>query len=181
MAPEQIEGLEADAPSDIFAFGAMLFEMLTGRPAFEGRSRAALLGAILKDDPPDASTIAAVVPRAVDRVIATCLAKDPNDRWQSVRDLGHALQLVSIAVPANAAPAPPRRRITTVAAVTSAVIVLLIGAAAGLLLGKLQRTRPDASPSRSQSLRHRISRSVRRPAEGRAWHLRPPSRPMGGV
>ena len=55
MAPEQIEGLEADARTDIFAFGALLFEMLTGRPAFEGKTRASLLGAILKDEPPPVS------------------------------------------------------------------------------------------------------------------------------
>ena len=57
MAPEQIEGLEADARTDIFAFGALLFEMLTGRPAFEGKTRASLLGAILKDEPPPVSRV----------------------------------------------------------------------------------------------------------------------------
>jgi len=145
MAPEQIEGLDADVRSDIFAFGAMLFEMLTGRAAFEGRSRAALLGAILKDDPPAASTIAPAVPKAVDRVIATCLAKDPNDRWQSARDLGHALQLASISPPSDALPARRQRRMTTLVGVASAVILLLVGAAAGLMVSRLQRTRPDAS------------------------------------
>jgi Tol biopolymer transport system component len=87
MAPEQIEGLEADSRTDIFAFGALLFEMLTGRPAFEGKTRAALLGAILKDDPPRVSMLASGIPAPLDRVIATCLAKDPDDRYQSARDL----------------------------------------------------------------------------------------------
>jgi Tol biopolymer transport system component len=92
MAPEQIEGLEADARTDIFAFGAVLFEMLAGRRAFEGKTRAQLLGAILKDDPPPISTLRPDVPRALDRVLASCLAKDPDDRWQTARDLQRELK-----------------------------------------------------------------------------------------
>ena len=145
MAPEQIEGLEADARSDIFAFGALLFEMLTGRPAFEGRTRAALVGAILKDDPPLASAITPAVPPALSRVIATCLAKEPNDRWQSARDLGHALQLASAATPAQAVAAPPRRLFTPAGLVVLALIALVF-AAAGLSFGRRQDTRPPASP-----------------------------------
>ena len=80
MAPEQIEGLEADARTDIFAFGALLFEMLTGRTAFEGKTRASLLGAILKDEPPRVSTVQPLAPHAIDRIVSTCLAKDPDDR-----------------------------------------------------------------------------------------------------
>ena len=87
MAPEQIEGLEADARTDIFAFGALLFEMLTGRTAFEGKTRASLLGAILKDEPPAVSRTQPLAPAALDRIISTCLAKDPDDRYQSGRDL----------------------------------------------------------------------------------------------
>ena len=87
MAPEQIEGLEADARTDIFAFGALLFEMLTGRRAFEGKTRASLIGAILKDEPPPVSRVQPVVPAALDRIISTCLAKNPDDRYQSARDL----------------------------------------------------------------------------------------------
>jgi len=87
MAPEQIEGLDADARTDIFAFGAVLFEMLTGRPAFEGKTRAQLLGAILKDEPPTVSSLNAAIPKSLDRIVATCLAKDPDDRWQTARDL----------------------------------------------------------------------------------------------
>ncbi len=87
MAPEQIEGLEADARTDVFAFGALLFEMLTGRPAFEGHTRASLLGTILKDEPPPVSRVQPVAPAALDRIISTCLAKDPENRYQSARDL----------------------------------------------------------------------------------------------
>ena len=95
MAPEQIEGLEADARTDIFAFGALLFEMLTGRPAFEGKTRASLLGAILKDEPPRVSTLQPVAPANLDRVVSTCLAKDPDDRYQSARDLLRDLQWIA--------------------------------------------------------------------------------------
>jgi serine/threonine-protein kinase len=87
MAPEQIEGVEADARTDIFAFGAVLFEMLTGRPAFEGKTRASLLGAILKDEPPRISARRTDAPPALDRIVATCLAKEADDRWQTARDL----------------------------------------------------------------------------------------------
>ena len=95
MAPEQIEGLEADARTDIFAFGALLFEMLTGRPAFEGNTRASLIGAILKDEPPPVSRVQPVVPAALDRIISTCLAKNPDDRYQSARDLVRDLTWVA--------------------------------------------------------------------------------------
>ncbi|MBI3401802.1 MAG: protein kinase [Acidobacteria bacterium] len=95
MAPEQIEGLDADARTDIFAFGALLFEMLTGKTAFEGKTRARLLGAILKDEPPPVSTVQPVVPKSLDRIISACLAKDPDDRWQSARDLLRELKWVT--------------------------------------------------------------------------------------
>ena len=95
MAPEQIEGLEADARTDTFAFGALLFEMLTGRTAFAGKTRASLLGAILKDEPPRVSSVTPLAPASLDRIVATCLAKDPDERWQSARDLLHELQWIA--------------------------------------------------------------------------------------
>ncbi len=104
MAPEQIEGLEADARTDIFAFGALLFEMLTGRTAFAGKTRAALLGAILKDDPPRVSSLVPGTSAAIDRVISTCLAKDPDDRYQSARDLHRDLGWAASPEPASTGP-----------------------------------------------------------------------------
>ena len=95
MAPEQIEGLEADARTDLFAFGCVLYEMLTGTKAFEGKTRASLLGAILKDEPPPISTVQPIAPASLDRIVATCLAKDPDDRWQTARDLQRELQWVA--------------------------------------------------------------------------------------
>jgi serine/threonine-protein kinase len=95
MAPEQIEGGEADVRTDIFAFGAVLYEMVTGRKAFAGRSAASLMGAILRDDPPPVASLQPLAPAGLDRVVKTCLAKDPDDRWQSARDLLRELQWLS--------------------------------------------------------------------------------------
>jgi eukaryotic-like serine/threonine-protein kinase len=86
MAPEQLEGHEADARTDIFAFGALLHETVTGRKAFEGTSQASLLSAILKDHPPPVSSLASASP-LVDRIVSRCLAKDADGRFQSAHDL----------------------------------------------------------------------------------------------
>ncbi|HEV2985213.1 MAG TPA: protein kinase [Vicinamibacterales bacterium] len=91
MAPEQIEGQTADARTDIFAFGAVLYEMLTGKKAFEGRSHASVLGAILERDPPPMLASQPLAPPMLDRVVRTCLAKNPDDRWQNAADLKTAL------------------------------------------------------------------------------------------
>ncbi|MBI3450585.1 MAG: serine/threonine-protein kinase [Acidobacteria bacterium] len=87
MAPEQFEAKEADARSDIFAFGAVLYEMATGRKAFEGKSQATLIAAILKDEPRPLAEIAPIAPAGLDRLVRTCLAKDPDERRQSVHDI----------------------------------------------------------------------------------------------
>jgi serine/threonine protein kinase/Tol biopolymer transport system component len=87
MAPEQLEGQEADARTDIFAFGVVLYEMITGQKAFEGKTQASVIGAILKDQPPLISTLQPLTPPALDHLVATCLAKDPDERWQTARDL----------------------------------------------------------------------------------------------
>lgn len=92
MAPEQLHGKEADARTDIFAFGAVLFEAVTGGKAFEGESPASLIGTILNTDPPTISARQPLAPPALDRIVSTCLAKDPDDRWQTARDLGREIQ-----------------------------------------------------------------------------------------
>ena len=95
MAPEQLEGKPVDARADIFAFGGMLYEMLTGRRPFEGKSQASLIGAILDHEPPPVTTYQPVSPPLLDEIVARCLAKNPDDRWQSARDLKRQLEWVS--------------------------------------------------------------------------------------
>ena len=88
MAPEQLEGKDTDGRTDIFAFGAVLYEMATGKKAFSGRSQASLISSIMTSEPVPASTVVATAPPAFDRVVRTCLAKDPDDRWQTAHDIG---------------------------------------------------------------------------------------------
>ena len=95
MAPEQVEGKEADARSDIFALGAVLYEMATGTRAFEGKTTASVIAAVLERNPPAVSSVQPASPPTLDRVVQTCLAKDPDDRFQSVHDV--RLQLKWIA------------------------------------------------------------------------------------
>jgi serine/threonine protein kinase len=95
MAPEQIEGEEADARSDIFAFGAMLYEMITGKKAFKGKSQASLIASILEHDPVPMSALQQLTPPALERAVQTCLAKKPEDRWQTAHDLRLQLQWVA--------------------------------------------------------------------------------------
>src|SRR4029077_4042355 len=95
IAPEQLEGVEADTRTDIFAFGAVLYEMLTGRKAFEGKSQASLIGAILQREPPPVSSLQPLSPPALDRIVRTCLTKDPDERWQSACDLTRELTWIA--------------------------------------------------------------------------------------
>jgi eukaryotic-like serine/threonine-protein kinase len=94
MSPEQLDGSEADARSDIFAFGALVYEMVTGRKAFEGKSQASLIAAIMSADPPSIGALQPMAPAPLDRVIRKCLAKDPDDRWHSAKDLADELSWI---------------------------------------------------------------------------------------
>jgi eukaryotic-like serine/threonine-protein kinase len=95
MAPEQLEGQESDARTDIFALGALLYEMATGRRAFEGTSRTSLIASIVSSHPPPIASIAPLAPPALEHVVRKCLEKDPNDRWQSAHDVASELRWIS--------------------------------------------------------------------------------------
>ena len=95
MAPEQIEGSEVDGRTDIFAFGVVLFEMLCGRRPFAGDSRASLMAAIVAAEPPALSSLQPRAPASLERLIRRCLAKDPDDRWQTARDLAAELRWIA--------------------------------------------------------------------------------------
>ena len=115
MAPEQLEGQRADARTDIFAFGAVVYEMVTGKKAFAGKSQASLIGAILKDDPPPMSSLQPITPPDLDRVVQTCLEKDPDERWQTAHDVKKQLTWIAEA----------RSQVRTVPALTPSGIRVL--------------------------------------------------------
>jgi Tol biopolymer transport system component/predicted Ser/Thr protein kinase len=95
MAPEQVEARPVDARTDIFAFGAVVYEMATGKKAFEGRSQASLIAKILETDPPPISSLQPVTPPALDRLVKKCMAKEPEKRWQAASDVCDELKWIA--------------------------------------------------------------------------------------
>src|SRR6476646_9739186 len=110
MAPEQLEGKEADVRSDIFSFGALLYEMATGRKAFSGASQASLISAIMREEPAPIATLQPMTSPALDRVVKTCLAKDPEDRFQTAHDAKLQLQWIAEGGSQAGVPAPVAAR-----------------------------------------------------------------------
>jgi eukaryotic-like serine/threonine-protein kinase len=133
MSPEQLQGKKADARSDIFGFGCVLYEMLTGKRAFEGASAASVIAAIIERPAP---SLRAVVPPALERVLQRCLAKDPDSRWQTARDLRVELLWAATAPDSAATSEAPRptRRYLTIFVATLVVLVAGLGAARWLRL-----------------------------------------------
>ncbi|HVG83004.1 MAG TPA: protein kinase, partial [Vicinamibacterales bacterium] len=128
MAPEQLEGQEADARTDIFAFGAMVYEMVAGKKAFEGNTQASLIGAILKDTPPPLSSRQPLAPAALDYLVTRCLAKDPDGRWQSAADVGIQLEWIKNTPAASAREGPAgdhRSRLLWSAAIGMAALLVM--------------------------------------------------------
>ncbi len=132
MSPEQLEGKEADARADIFAFGAIVHEMVTGRKAFEGRSHASLIAAILGHEPPAMTTLQPLTPPFLDHIVRRCLAKDPEERWQSAADMVSELRWQVEPMPLPGAGRAPARGVAgyerlgwTAALVLAAILAAL--------------------------------------------------------
>jgi serine/threonine protein kinase len=138
MAPEQLDGRHVDTRADIFAFGAVLFEMVTGLKAFEAETPARVLSAILRDEPTRVSTLVPVTPAGLDELIHTCLAKDPNERWQGMGDVARQLRwlqtgLSSARSGSMAKPAAPVARARWLRS-WPIVVAVIAGLAAGAAL-----------------------------------------------
>ncbi|HXP85897.1 MAG TPA: protein kinase [Bryobacteraceae bacterium] len=130
MAPEQFEGREADARSDIYAFGLVLYEMLSGKRPFSGATQASLIASILKDQPPSLREMEPLVSAPLERVVRTCLEKDPDKRWQSAREVKHALEWIQDvgqghALPDSQGTALPHKKSRLWPAISAALAVAL--------------------------------------------------------
>jgi serine/threonine protein kinase len=143
IAPEQLQGKPADARSDIFAFGLVLYEMLTGRTAFQADNPANLIAAVLTSDPPPLKDLLPESPRALDRIVTTCIAKSADERWQSAGDIKRAIDLIDLApvalAPAVTTPAKSRSLLWY-----AAVLAAVLGSIAiGFFLSKSREKTPE--------------------------------------
>jgi serine/threonine protein kinase/Tol biopolymer transport system component len=144
MSPEQVEGRELDGRSDIFSLGAVLYEMVTGQRAFEGKSRLSVASAILEKEPAPITTLKPLAPAALDHAIRNCLAKDPEDRWQTARDLSHELKWIGESGSQSGVPAIAGRgsRISRERIAWATAAVLLCALAALGVAYRLNKTAP---------------------------------------
>ena len=139
MAPEQLEGKEADARTDLFAFGTLLYEMVTGKKAFEGKSQLSVMTAILEKDPPPLSSTQSMSPKALDYVVKTCFEKNPDNRWHSAGDVGRQLSWIAgTEAESPVASTEPMgwRRTIMVSIAASLLVGLFVGLAVWMLGGQ---------------------------------------------
>jgi serine/threonine-protein kinase len=155
MSPEQVAGREVDARSDLFSFGAVVFEMLTGRRAFDGDSAASVRAAILEHDPPSVSSLQPLLPPAVDDLVRRCLAKNASERYQTATDVIRELKDIVESIGQARSHAPPKKQPSSTARVWTWVAGILIasltGFAAWIVAGGFQRssTRTASGPIRA--------------------------------
>jgi serine/threonine protein kinase len=157
MAPEQLEGKDTDGRTDIFALGEVIYEMATGKQAFTGKSRASLIAAILNDEPLAAIGLQALTPPALTRLVIKCLAKDPEERWQSASDLATELEWIASGESLAADSAKRSRKLAYLYG-AAAVSFLLVAGLGGAFYwrsapGPAQPITAQISPPRSASFR----------------------------
>jgi Tol biopolymer transport system component len=148
MAPEQLEGKEADGRTDIFALGAVLYEMATGKKAFSGTSQASLISAIMTGETPSISSVQPLSPPLLDRVARKCLAKDPEDRWQNAADLGSELKWIGEGGSQAGVAAPVVLRRRSRGRFVWTAVLLLVSAGLAWTVGLLRSRSRDAAPIR---------------------------------
>ncbi|HYX22304.1 MAG TPA: protein kinase, partial [Thermoanaerobaculia bacterium] len=145
MAPEQLEGRDADGRSDIFAFGCVLYEMLTGKKAFTGASQASLIGSIMNSDPAPISSIQPMIPASLDRIVKGCLAKEPEHRWSTAHDVMLQLQWIAEGGSQAGVPAPVVARRKNREKLAWGLLAAALLAAAVLAAGFVKRA-PKPAP-----------------------------------
>ena len=192
MSPEQVRGIEVDARSDVFAFGCVFFEMLTGRRAFERETATETMTAILREDPPDTTANGRALPLAVERTTRRCLEKNPAERFQSARDIAFALEAVAGDSPSSGASVvlPPRRTWRRLAPTALVAVAAIGGIGLSFLAGR--RTAPEVPRLTYEKLTFRqgVTFSARFGPDGQtvfygaAWEGHPfriyQTRPEGG-
>jgi Tol biopolymer transport system component len=143
MSPEQVRGREVDHRSDIFSFGAILYELLSGHRAFTGDSAVETMNAILKEDPPDLTRANPALPPALDRIVRRCLEKNPDERFQSARDVAFALEAISTTRSDAAMPGMPLAVVTPAGGMLRLAVVVALAlavGAAGFVVGSRRAT-----------------------------------------
>jgi serine/threonine protein kinase len=139
MAPEQLEGKDADVRTDIFSLGAVIFEMGTGRPAFTGKSKASVIASILSHTPPAISEFQKICPPSIDHLVRNCLEKDPDQRWQSARDLANELKWAAVMFSRSEQGSSQGKKALRVRlAVTAAVLAFCVALATAFAYWKLR-------------------------------------------
>jgi serine/threonine protein kinase/TolB-like protein len=152
MAPEQLEGLSTDARTDLFAFGCVLYEMLAGKKAFEGRSGASLMTAIMTLQPRPLREVAPLVPASVEGLVVRCLAKRPEDRWQSATEVLHKLKRIADEQRSASGTGWYRALLSVSRPAWAAAVLLLLVLSAGAWIFLSKRPPPSVVPGRATAV-----------------------------